>query len=132
MQLVVARVATAATVASEASTRTALETAKQSAVDRATAVQGAAATATTEQDSLAMRLAQAEAGIEELWAIILPMMLPRRPPPPSPLSRLLPGTRPVRLPGEDNTRGEGDGAGVGFGHRWSRPHNGQLTVLRGD
>jgi hypothetical protein len=43
MQLVVARVAAAAAVGSEATTRTTLETAKQSAEDRATAVQAAAA-----------------------------------------------------------------------------------------
>jgi uncharacterized phage infection (PIP) family protein YhgE len=69
MQLVVARVAAAAAVASEVSSRTALEATKQSAEDRVTSTQ-AAATTTTEWDSLAMRLAQAEAEIEELRATV--------------------------------------------------------------
>jgi hypothetical protein len=53
MQLVVARVATAAVVASKVTTQTTLEAAKQSTEDRATAVESAAATATTERDALA-------------------------------------------------------------------------------
>jgi hypothetical protein len=64
--MVVARVAAAAAVASEVTTRTMLETAKWSVKDSATAAQAAAATATTERDELAMRLAQAEAEIERL------------------------------------------------------------------
>jgi hypothetical protein len=51
MQLVVARVAAAVAVASEASLRTVLEVAKQSTEDRTTTAQVAAATATTERDS---------------------------------------------------------------------------------
>jgi hypothetical protein len=45
------------TVASEASTRTTLEAAKQSTMDRATATQTAAAAAITEWDMLSLRLA---------------------------------------------------------------------------
>jgi chromosome segregation ATPase len=58
MQLVVARVAAAATAASEASTRTTIEAAKQSAEDHATA----------ERDSLVSRLALTEAEVERLRA----------------------------------------------------------------
>jgi chromosome segregation ATPase len=47
-----------------------LEAAKQSAEDRATAAQAAPAAATTERDSHATRLAQAEAGIEKLRAAV--------------------------------------------------------------
>jgi chromosome segregation ATPase len=54
-------------VASEASMRTTLEATKQSAKDRTTAAQATAATATTERDSLATRLALAEVEIERLW-----------------------------------------------------------------
>jgi chromosome segregation ATPase len=68
MQLVAARVAVAAVVASEASAWTSLEAARQSAEDRATATQTAAAAAATEQDLLALRLALAEAEIEKLRA----------------------------------------------------------------
>jgi hypothetical protein len=66
MQLVVAQVAAAAVVASEASTWTTLEVAKQSAVDRATATQTAAAAAVVERDSLASRLALAKDEVEKL------------------------------------------------------------------
>jgi hypothetical protein len=47
-------------------TRMTLEAAKQFAVDRATATEPAAATAATERDALASRLALAEAEIEKL------------------------------------------------------------------
>jgi hypothetical protein len=67
MQLVVTRVTAATAVESEASTRTTLESAKQSAEDRAMVVQPATATATTERDALATRLVQTEAEIERLW-----------------------------------------------------------------
>jgi hypothetical protein len=66
--MVVARVAAAAAVASEATTRTTIEAAKQSVEDRATAAPFAAATTMTERDSLVMRLALAKAEIEKLWA----------------------------------------------------------------
>jgi hypothetical protein len=68
MQLVVAQVAAAVAVASEASTRTTLEAAKQSAEDRATATQTTAAAAVTERDTLASRLDLAEAEVEKLRA----------------------------------------------------------------
>jgi hypothetical protein len=68
MQLVVAQVAVVAAVSSEASTRATLEAAKQSAEDRATVAQSAAATAVTERDALASRLALAEAEVEKLRA----------------------------------------------------------------
>jgi hypothetical protein len=55
----VARVVAAAAVASEASTWTSLEAAQQSAEDRATVAQIAAAAAAPERDSLATRLALA-------------------------------------------------------------------------
>jgi uncharacterized phage infection (PIP) family protein YhgE len=66
MQLVVGRVATAGAVASEASSRVTLEASRQSAEDRTTVAQAAAATATTERESLEARLAQEEAKIEDL------------------------------------------------------------------
>jgi hypothetical protein len=66
MQLVVARVAAATAVESEASVRTSLEATRQSAEDRATAAQTAAAAAATERDSLASRLALAEVEVEKL------------------------------------------------------------------
>jgi chromosome segregation ATPase len=66
MELVVAWVAAAGAVASEVSTRTFLEAARQSAKDRAANTETAAAMAATEQDSLASRLAVAEAQIEKL------------------------------------------------------------------
>jgi chromosome segregation ATPase len=53
-------------VASEVSTRTSLEAARQSAKDRTTATQTAATTAATEQDSLASRLALAKAEVEKI------------------------------------------------------------------
>lgn len=59
----VARVVAATMVASEVTTRTTLEAAKQSAGDRATAAQSAATTA-TERDALATRMALAEADRE--------------------------------------------------------------------
>jgi chromosome segregation ATPase len=68
MQLVVARVAAATVVASEAPSRTSLEAAQQSAEDRSTAAQTAAAVVATERDSLASRLALAEAEVEKLRA----------------------------------------------------------------
>jgi chromosome segregation ATPase len=63
MQLVVARVATAAAVASEASARTSLEA-------RATTAQTITTAAATEWDSLASRLALAEAEVEKLRAAV--------------------------------------------------------------
>jgi hypothetical protein len=66
MQLVVTYVAATGEVASEASSRAALKASKQAAEDRSTGVQAATATATTEQESLETRLAQAEAKIKEL------------------------------------------------------------------
>jgi chromosome segregation ATPase len=60
--------AAAAAVASEASTRTSLETARQSAEDHATAAQAVIAAAPTERDSLASRLALTEAEFEKLRA----------------------------------------------------------------
>jgi hypothetical protein len=59
-------VAAAAAVASDASTWTTLEAAKQSAEDRATAAQTAGTAAVTEQDSLALRLALTEAEVKKL------------------------------------------------------------------
>jgi hypothetical protein len=73
MRLVVARVATAVAVVSEASTRAALEIVKQFVKDRATAAQAAAASATMERDSLAAGLAQAEAEVKELRATVVTM-----------------------------------------------------------
>jgi chromosome segregation ATPase len=61
-----ARVAAAAAVASEALTRTSLEAARQSAEDRVTAAQTIAAVAVTKWDSLASRLALADAKVEKL------------------------------------------------------------------
>jgi hypothetical protein len=52
MQLVVARVIAAAVVVSELTTWMTLEATKQSAEDRATAAQSAAATATTKWDAI--------------------------------------------------------------------------------
>jgi hypothetical protein len=66
MQLVVARVAAAVVVASEASARTSLEAARQSTEDRATAVQTTVAAAATERDPLASRLSLTEAKIKKL------------------------------------------------------------------
>jgi hypothetical protein len=68
MQLVVARVAATGAVASEASVRLSLETARQSVEDRATTAETATTAAATEWDSLASRLALAEVEIEKLWA----------------------------------------------------------------
>jgi chromosome segregation ATPase len=68
MQLVVARVAAAAAVASEVSAWTSLEAACQSVEDRTTTAQTAATAAVTERDSLALRLALAEAEVEKLRA----------------------------------------------------------------
>jgi chromosome segregation ATPase len=61
MQLLVARMAAAAVVASEVSARTSLETARQSAEDHAITAQTAAAAVATEWDSLVSRLALTEA-----------------------------------------------------------------------
>jgi hypothetical protein len=66
MQLVVARVVAAAAVASEASARTCLKAARQSAEDHTTTAKTAATTTVTERDSLASRLALAEAEVETL------------------------------------------------------------------
>jgi chromosome segregation ATPase len=66
MQLVVARVATADAVASEASARSSLEATRQLAEDRATTAETATAAAATERDLLASRLALVEAEVEKL------------------------------------------------------------------
>jgi chromosome segregation ATPase len=68
MQLVMAWVAAAAVVASEASARMPLEAARQSVEDHATTTETVAAMAATEWDSLASRLALAEAEVEKLRA----------------------------------------------------------------
>jgi hypothetical protein len=68
MQLVVARVAVAAAVASEASAWTSLVAARQLAEDRATTAETAVATAAIERDSLASRLALTEVEVEKLRA----------------------------------------------------------------
>jgi chromosome segregation ATPase len=68
MQLAVARVVAAGAVASEASARSSLEAVRQSAEDQATTTETAAAAAATERDSLASRLALAEAEIKKLQA----------------------------------------------------------------
>jgi hypothetical protein len=68
MQLVVARVEAAAAVASEVSAQTSFEDTRQSAEDRATAVQTAAAAAAIEGDSLTSRLALTEAKVKKLRA----------------------------------------------------------------
>jgi seryl-tRNA synthetase len=61
-------VATAAAVVSEASVRTSFEATRQSAKDRATTGQTAAAAAATELESLVSRLALVEAEAEKLRA----------------------------------------------------------------
>jgi hypothetical protein len=66
MQLVVARVAAAGALASEASVRPSLEAARQLAEDRATTAETAAAADATVRDSLASRLALSEAEVEKL------------------------------------------------------------------
>jgi chromosome segregation ATPase len=66
MQLVVARVAATAAVLSKPSARVSLEAAHKSVEDHATTSETAAATAATEQDSLASRLALAEVEVEKL------------------------------------------------------------------
>jgi chromosome segregation ATPase len=66
MQLVVARVVAAGAVASETSARASFEATRQSVEDRAISVETAAAAAITKMDSLASRLALAEAEIEKL------------------------------------------------------------------
>jgi hypothetical protein len=68
MQLVVARVAATSVVASEASARSSLEAARQSAEDHATTAESAAAAVAIEWDSLASRLMLAKAEIEKLRA----------------------------------------------------------------
>jgi chromosome segregation ATPase len=68
MLLVMARVTAAAVVASEASVRTFLQAARQSAKDRTSTAETAATTAATERDSLASRLALAKAKVEKLRA----------------------------------------------------------------
>jgi chromosome segregation ATPase len=70
MQLVVAQVAADAVIASEVSTWTTLEDAKQSAEGHATATQTTAAAAVTEQDALASRPALTEAEVEKLRAAV--------------------------------------------------------------
>jgi hypothetical protein len=66
MQLVVARVAAAGAVASETSAQASLEAALQSTEDRAISAETTAVAVATERDSLASRLALAEAEIEKL------------------------------------------------------------------
>jgi hypothetical protein len=68
MQLVVAPVAAAGAMAIEASTRASLEAARVSTGDHAIAAETAAATAATERDSLASKLALANAEVERLRA----------------------------------------------------------------
>jgi hypothetical protein len=68
MQLIVARVVAVGTVASETSVRAPLEAARQSAEDRAISAKTGAATAATERDSLASRLALTVAEIRKLRA----------------------------------------------------------------
>jgi chromosome segregation ATPase len=68
MLLVVAWVAAASVVVSETSSRASLEAARQSAEDRAISTENAAAAAVTKRESLALRLALAEAEIEKLRA----------------------------------------------------------------
>jgi hypothetical protein len=68
MQLVVARVAAAGAVVSETSAQASFEVVCQSAEDRAVSTETAAATAATEWDLLASRLALAEAEIKRLRA----------------------------------------------------------------
>jgi chromosome segregation ATPase len=65
-------VSAAAAVASKASARTSLEAARQSTGDRATTTQTAAAAAAMERDSLASRLALAEAEVKKLHAAMTP------------------------------------------------------------
>jgi chromosome segregation ATPase len=69
MQLVIVRVAAAGAVASETSARASLETARQSAEYRAISAKTAVAAAVTKRDSLASRLAPAEAEIEKLRVV---------------------------------------------------------------
>jgi hypothetical protein len=72
MQFVVARVAVATAVVSEASARTSLEATRQSVQDHANAAETASIAAATERDSLASRLALPEAEIEKLRAAATP------------------------------------------------------------
>jgi hypothetical protein len=69
MRLVVARVAAVGAMASETSARASLEAARQSTEDRAISATTTTAAAATERDSLASRLALAEAEIEKLRAV---------------------------------------------------------------
>jgi hypothetical protein len=66
MQLVVTRVAVAGAMVSETPAWASLEAARQSMEDRAVSDETATAAAATERDSLALRLALAEAEIEKL------------------------------------------------------------------
>jgi hypothetical protein len=68
MQLVVARVVAVGAVASKASAQLSLEAARQSAEDRTTTAETAAAATATERDLLASRLALAEVEVEKLQA----------------------------------------------------------------
>jgi hypothetical protein len=68
MQLVVSQVAAAGDVAIEVSTWASLEVARVSAEDRAITTETTAATAATERDLLASKLALAEAEVERLRA----------------------------------------------------------------
>jgi seryl-tRNA synthetase len=70
MQLVVAQVAAVGAVASETSARTSLEATRQLAEDRSISAETATATAATERDSLALRVALTEAEIEKLRAAV--------------------------------------------------------------
>jgi hypothetical protein len=71
MQLVMAGVVAVAVVASEASTWTSVEAARQSTEDRASAAQTTATAATTERDSLALRLALTEVEVKKLCAAVV-------------------------------------------------------------
>jgi chromosome segregation ATPase len=68
MQLVVSQVAATGAVANEVSVRVSLEAARHSVEDRAVAAKISTAMAATERDSLASRLALAEAEIEKIRA----------------------------------------------------------------
>jgi hypothetical protein len=106
MQLIVAQVATVGVVAIEVSTRASLEAARASAEDRAIAAETAATTAATERDSLASKLALAEAEVERLRAAPTSrrrrlrepslLRLRWRQPPVTPPKPLLARSRPLR------------------------------------
>jgi hypothetical protein len=94
----VARVAAAAAVASETYVRSSLEATRQSAEDRATTAETAAATVATERDSLASRLALTEAEVKKLRAAAASAEeAAERARPLRTQPRLLPGTPPRPL-----------------------------------